>query len=67
MLLRPPLPVVARAPYAALAGASVSLLPRWARRPLRLPYLPVTEATVVRASGAAIVRGIRWATTAPAA
>jgi len=42
------------------------LLPRWARRPLRLPYLPVTEATVVRTSGAAIVRGIRWATSPPA-
>jgi uncharacterized protein (DUF2236 family) len=62
MLLSPPLPVIARAPYAALAAASVGLLPWWARWPLRLPYLPVTEATVVRASGAAVVRGIRWAT-----
>lgn len=67
LLLNPPLPLVARAPYGVLAAASVALLPRWARRPLRLPYLPVTEATVVRASGATIVRGIRWATTAPAA
>jgi uncharacterized protein (DUF2236 family) len=66
LLLKPPLPVLARAPYAVLAAASVGLLPRWARRPLRLPYLPATEATLVRASGTAIVRGIRWATTAPA-
>jgi uncharacterized protein (DUF2236 family) len=65
MLLKPPLPWIARAPYAALGAASVGLLPRWARLPLRLPYLPVTEATVVRASGAALVRGIRWATTPP--
>jgi uncharacterized protein (DUF2236 family) len=66
LLLNPPLPLIARAPYAVLGAASVALLPRWARRPLRLPYLPVTEATVVRTSGAAIVRGIRWATSPPA-
>ena len=28
--------------------------------PLRLPYLPVLEATAVRAAGTAIVGGIRW-------
>ena len=67
LLLNPPLPFIARAPYAVLAAASVGLLPPWSRRPLRLPHLPVTEATVIRASGSAIVRGIRWATTAPAA
>jgi uncharacterized protein (DUF2236 family) len=63
MLLRPPLPLIARGPYAVLAAASVGLLPSWARWPLRLPYLPVAEATVVRASGSAVVRAIRWATT----
>jgi len=65
LLLRPPLPMIARAPYAVLAAAAVGSLPGWARRPLRLPHLPLTEATVVRASGQAIVRGIRWVTTAP--
>lgn len=65
LLLRPPLPLVARAPYAALAGAAVSLLPGWARRELRLPRLPLTEATLVRPAGHALVRAIRWAMTPP--
>jgi uncharacterized protein (DUF2236 family) len=65
VLLRPPLPIPARVPYAALAGAAVGLLPIWARWPLRLPYLPVAESTVVRLAGQGIVRTIRWAITAP--
>jgi uncharacterized protein (DUF2236 family) len=63
MLLQPPLPIAARAPYALLGAAAVGLLPRWARLPLRLPYLPVAEATVVRLGGDAAVRTIRWALT----
>ena len=39
----------------------MALLPRWARWPLRLPWLPVTEATVLRAGGEAVTRTIRWA------
>lgn len=66
ILLRPPVPFVALPPYTALTGAAVGLLPRWARRPLGLPYLPPVEATVVRASGHAITSIIRWA-MAPAA
>lgn len=65
LLLRPPLPAIARPPYAALAAASVASLPGWARLPLRLPYLPVTEATVVRAAGIGVVRMLRWITTPP--
>lgn len=61
ILLNPPLPVLARAPYGAIAASAVSLLPRWARRHLRLPYLPLTEAVVVRAAGEGITRTIRWA------
>ena len=38
-------------PTPALAAAAVGLMPVWARRQLRLPYLPVTERTVVRATG----------------
>jgi uncharacterized protein (DUF2236 family) len=67
LLLSPPLPLVARAPYGVLAAAAVSLLPGWARRPLYLPRLPVTEATVVRPAGQAMVHAIRWAISAPAA
>jgi uncharacterized protein (DUF2236 family) len=62
LLLNPPLPLVARAPYGVLAAAAVSLLPRWARRPLLLPRLPVTETVVIRPAGQAMVHAIRWAT-----
>jgi uncharacterized protein (DUF2236 family) len=67
MLLQPPLPLAARAPYAVLAAAAVASLPRWARWPLRLPYLPVAESTVVRVAGDGLVRTIRWAMTPPPA
>ncbi|HEY0716205.1 MAG TPA: oxygenase MpaB family protein [Streptosporangiaceae bacterium] len=65
LLLNPPLPVIARPPYGLLAGAAVSLLPGWARWPLRLPWLPVTEAALVRPAGQAMVGAIRWVTSAP--
>jgi uncharacterized protein (DUF2236 family) len=65
LLLTPPLPAVARPPYAMLAAAAVSLLPGWARRPLRLPRMPVTEAALVRPAGHAMVHAIRWAITPP--
>jgi uncharacterized protein (DUF2236 family) len=65
LLLRPPLPVIARAPYGVLAAAAVSLLPGWARRPLYLPRLPVTETMLVRPAGQAMVHAIHWAITAP--
>ena len=67
LLLRPPLPLIARAPYAVLAAASVASLPGWARRPLRLPRLPLTEATAVRAAGIGIVGVLRWITMPPPA
>jgi uncharacterized protein (DUF2236 family) len=65
LLLNPPLPVLARGPYAALAASAVALLPLWARRRLLLPYLPVTERVVVATVGAALTRTIRWALVAP--
>ena len=63
LLLHPPLPVVARPPYALLGAAAVGLMPAWTRWPLRLPYVPVTEATVVRLAGSGMVTAIRWAMT----
>jgi uncharacterized protein (DUF2236 family) len=66
ILLRAPVPLVARAPYAVLAASAAAMLPRWARWPLRIPYLPIAEATVVRLAGDSVVRGIRWAMVAPA-
>ena len=65
LLLRPPVPVIARAPYGVLAAAAVSLLPGWARRPLYLPRLPVTETVLVRPAGHVMVHAIQWAITAP--
>ena len=63
LLTQPPLPLAARAPYGVLAASAVALLPSWARLPLRLPYLPVTERVLVRQAGSAITDVIRWATT----
>ena len=61
LLLTPPLPLAARAPYGALAATAVAMLPAWARIPLVLPYFPPVEVTVVRTMGRALVGGIRWA------
>lgn len=61
LLITPPLPLLARGPYGVLAAAAVSLLPGWARLPLRLPYLPPLENTGIRIAGQVMVGGIRWA------
>jgi uncharacterized protein (DUF2236 family) len=61
VLLKPPLPLAARPPYAVIAAAAVGLMPAWTRLPLRLPYLPVSERTVVRALGGLATGTIRWA------
>ncbi len=61
LLVHPPLPLAARAGYAALAAGAVSMLPVWARRPLRLPWLPVTERFVGRPLGGAATSVVRWA------
>jgi uncharacterized protein (DUF2236 family) len=61
LLLRPPVPLAMRPGYGVLAAAAVGLLPRWARGPLRLPYLPVAEVSAVRVGGEAVTRTIRWA------
>jgi uncharacterized protein (DUF2236 family) len=67
LLLTPPLPLPARAPYGVLAAAAVGLMPAWTRPPLRLPWLPFAERTVVRALGGAATGTIRWAMTPPPA
>jgi uncharacterized protein (DUF2236 family) len=66
LVLDPPLPALARLPYAGLAAAAVGLLPLWARRMLWLPYLPLTERLLVRTGGAALTTAIRWAMSPPA-
>jgi uncharacterized protein (DUF2236 family) len=67
IVLTPPLPPLARPGYAAIAGAAVALLPRWARRQLRLPWFPPVDAAVARPAGAAVTRAIRWAMAPPPA
>lgn len=61
LLWKPPLPLAARAPYGVLAAAAVGLMPAWTRLPLRLPWFPVTERTVVRVLGGLSTSTIRWA------
>jgi uncharacterized protein (DUF2236 family) len=61
LLIQPPLPVAGRAAYGLIAAAAVSLMPAWTRWPLRLPWLPITEATIGRAVGETVTRTLRWA------
>jgi uncharacterized protein (DUF2236 family) len=60
LLLDPPVSWRLRPAYTVLSAAAVELLPRWARLPLRLPYLPVFEPTVVRTAGLVLTTGIRF-------
>ena len=61
VVFKPPFPLAVRPAYGVLVAAAVGLMPRWSRRPLRLPFLPVSERTVVRALGHAATGTIRWA------
>ncbi len=65
LLLQPPLPLPARAPYGVIAAAAVALMPAWTRLPLRLPWLPVSERFAVVPAGDAITRALRWVTAPP--
>ncbi len=61
LLVQPPLPLAGRAAYGLIAAASISLMPAWTRWPLRLPWLPLSEATLGRAVGDAVTKTLRWA------
>lgn len=63
LVFAPHLSLVDRGPYSVLAAAAVGLLPRWARWPLRLPWLPLTEATGVRLAATTLTSTMRWAMT----
>ena len=65
LLLHPPLPWSARPGYSALAAAAVALLPLWARFPLALPYLPLSERAIALPVGGAATSVIRWALKQP--
>ncbi len=59
----PPLPLPVRAPYGVLYAGAVSTLPRWARRVLWVPRLPVTETIAVRPAAATLTRLLDWSLT----
>ncbi|MEU0134534.1 oxygenase MpaB family protein [Streptomyces sp. NPDC006296] len=61
ILLHPPLPRAARAPYAVLAANSVAALPRWARTSLGLPRLSGVSEACLNPTGRALTAAIRWA------
>ncbi|HUF97113.1 MAG TPA: oxygenase MpaB family protein [Ilumatobacter sp.] len=61
LLFRPPMPLAVRPFYGALSAAAISMMPAWTRWPLRLPWLPLSEAVVARPLGEAMTRTIRWA------
>lgn len=63
LLFTPPLPLVARAPYATLTTGAIALLPPWARRALRLP-MPGPLSAIARAIGGTGTGLVRWGTTA---
>jgi uncharacterized protein (DUF2236 family) len=60
-----PLAIPLRAPYTVLLGGAVSSLPRWARRKLWIPRLPVTERMAVRPAAQALIRLLDWGLTSP--
>ncbi|MFE6857041.1 oxygenase MpaB family protein, partial [Streptomyces sp. NPDC057674] len=64
VLREPPLPWVARGPYAVLASNAVRLLPPWARTLLDLHTAPYLPEDLVRLSGRALTGTIRWAMAA---
>jgi uncharacterized protein (DUF2236 family) len=67
LVRNPPLPLLARGPYALLAAAAVGELPAWARRELRLPAITRADSLLVRPAGHAIVGTVRWVMRAPRA
>jgi len=63
LVRNPPLPLLARGPYALLAAAAIGELPDWARRELRLPRVPA-DSVLVPSAGHAIVGAVRWVMSA---
>jgi len=64
LVWHPPLPPLARGPYALLAATAVAELPPWARRLLRLPRRGAIETVLVPPVGRGVVGTVRWAMAA---
>ena len=67
LVWHPDLPYAARPAYGVLVAAAVGLMPPWTRRPLRLPWLPVSGPVVTRTLGTLATATIRWALAPPPA
>ena len=61
LLGEPPLPRIARAPYALLAAGAYGTLPPWAQDLLPAPWPLHGDPAPVRAGGRLATRAIRWA------
>ncbi len=61
LVRHPPLPLLARGPYALLVATVIAELPGWARRELRLPRAHAAESVLVPPVGRGVVAAIRWA------
>ncbi len=59
-LLFPPMPFWLRGTYGVLAAAAITLLPRWARRELFLPVLPLSDPLAVRPAAMVLTRALGW-------
>ena len=57
----PPLPLVTRPAYGLAFAAAASMLPRFARRELRLPLAPLAEPLAIRPATTALMRSLGWA------
>jgi uncharacterized protein (DUF2236 family) len=64
LLWTPPLPLLARGPYALLAATAIAELPAWARRLLRLPRPRAVESVLMPPVGRGVVGTVRWALAA---
>jgi len=61
LVWHPPLPPLARGPYALLAATAIAELPTWARRLLRLPRPSAVESVLLPPVGRGVVGTVRWA------
>ena len=57
----PPLPLTTRPTYGLVFTAAVSMLPRFARRMLRLPVAPLAEPLAIRPAATVLMRTLGWA------
>lgn len=60
-LSSPPVPLPVRVPYAMLFGAAVGLLPRYARRMLRLRLPPLVGPALIEPAATGLLRILGWA------